>query len=264
MNGFDPDHDLDRLRSAAERIGANLLELEQEPTRALLDAADLRGDSEARWDRARLKLAELFQSYASLTSLLDRAAVVRGGRAALSSSRGVELAALLQGPSIELSDTAVPLAQRDLLSGSRALVRCTPDELVSRMADSFAEVRGVIAAVSAVWGDLVPRLRICRERLGEVTVLVTDLGGPMPSDLVGLERELDTLGQVALTDPLSFDYTRLERIEAGLESSANQLVELGAARDELPKQIAAARALLAQARQASRDRQEAAAGTARR
>ena len=94
------------------------------------------------------------------------------------------------------------------------------------MADSFAEVRGVVAAVSEVWEDLVPRLRTCRERLGEVTVLVTDLGGPMPSDLVGLERELDTLGQIALTDPLSFDHTRLELVETRLESSADQLVEL--------------------------------------
>ena len=78
VDGFDPDRELERLRGAAERIGANLLELDQDPSRALLDAASLQGESAARWDGARLVLAGLFLSYAALTAVLDRAATVRG------------------------------------------------------------------------------------------------------------------------------------------------------------------------------------------
>ena len=148
MDGFDPDRELERLRSAAERIGANLLELDQDPTRALLDAAALGGDSATRWERARTALAALFQSYAELTAVLDRAATVRAAAA-----RSAHLAK----PSWPHCSWAHP--SRCPTPWSRwPSATCCPDRgrscaarptrLLSRMSDSFAAVRAVVAAAA--------------------------------------------------------------------------------------------------------------------
>ncbi len=47
------DEDVLRLRGATERIGANLLALEEDPTAALLTVADLTGATAVRWSAAR-------------------------------------------------------------------------------------------------------------------------------------------------------------------------------------------------------------------
>ena len=61
---------------------------------SLLDAADLTGASADRWSGARRELAGLFESYASLRTVVDRATTLRGGRR----TAPAELAALLHGP----------------------------------------------------------------------------------------------------------------------------------------------------------------------
>jgi len=55
------DRRLDELRTASERIGANLLELEVDPTRRLLDEATLVGSSSAAWEAASAQLLQLWQ-----------------------------------------------------------------------------------------------------------------------------------------------------------------------------------------------------------
>ena len=146
LHGLDGlDGALARLRAAAERIGINLLELDQAPTRTLLDAAPLRGGSAARWAEARTTLAELFQSYAALNAVVEQAVAARGSRASVSPGREAELARLLTGPSVEVPGPHVPIDERDLLAASTLVRRCTPDELVAQMAERFDLVRQVIA-----------------------------------------------------------------------------------------------------------------------
>ena len=54
MTLADLDHELDELRAALQHIGANLVAIEQDPTVALLDLADLGGASAQRWHAARV------------------------------------------------------------------------------------------------------------------------------------------------------------------------------------------------------------------
>src|SRR5262245_57536949 len=100
MAPTDLDRTLERLRAATDRAGANLLELDQSPSRALLAAARLEGLSAQRWAEADRALAGLFQSYAGLSAVVEAAVAARGSGAAVPASRRGELEHLLVGPSI--------------------------------------------------------------------------------------------------------------------------------------------------------------------
>ena len=72
---------------------------------------------------------------------------------------------MLLGCSIERSDAALPIGERELLDGSRVVDRLTPDELLREMAAGFDDVKSVIFGVAECWGELPPRFRSMRERL---------------------------------------------------------------------------------------------------
>ena len=157
----DLDRDLERLRTALRRIDTNLLELEQHPTKALLDAAPLRGTTAARWKEASATLAELFQWSVLLRRAVEQLTELRGTRRTLDATRARELAAVLYGPSIELADTTIALESRDLLDSARTIECCTPDELTERMSRAYGDVRQLVLAVAAVWDAVISRRRHC-------------------------------------------------------------------------------------------------------
>ena len=74
------------------------------------------------------------------------------------------------GPSVELPERAVPMAERDLVSGSWVLHRCTPDELLASMAQPFALARSVIVTAAEAWeagGAMVQSVRARLVHLSE-------------------------------------------------------------------------------------------------
>ena len=80
-----PEH-IDRrladLHQASERISANLVDLEIDSGRQLLEATRLQGQSAIRWAAASQALTELWRRHGLLESLLTRADGLRrsGGR----------------------------------------------------------------------------------------------------------------------------------------------------------------------------------------
>ena len=214
--------ELPRLQEAIERVGANLLGLEQDPTAALLDAADLHGETAARWSACREASAGLFQSYAALRAVAEQAAAVRGARRE----------ALLTQPSITLGYVARPMGDRALLDGSRVVERCTPDELLAWMAVWFDGITGLIADVARTWDVQVPRVRSARERLASL---------PVGADLAGLDVELDEVARTLLSDPLAVDPARLDRIDDLLTGAATE-------HEDWAERIASARVLLTDVR----------------
>ncbi|HVM64514.1 MAG TPA: hypothetical protein VMU14_06605, partial [Acidimicrobiales bacterium] len=69
---------LERMRAAADRVRANLVDLEHDPHRQLLDSAPLTGETAARWAAGRAALEELWAWFVRLTEVLDRAEAVHG------------------------------------------------------------------------------------------------------------------------------------------------------------------------------------------
>ena len=177
MKPDDLDRRLERLRDASGRIAANLVELEIDSSRQLLEATNLAGESAARWSAASAALTELWQWHGLLEALLERAADVRGPR------HSDELRALLEGTSIELSTTDVPLADRDLLGSPQTSARCSPDELLVRMSTAFDGVKTAMSQIGAAWEMLIPRLDAARGVLVDSTSLAAELGEPGRRDL---------------------------------------------------------------------------------
>jgi hypothetical protein len=209
-------------------VSANLLELEAEPTRALLDSVELEGLTAHRWGEASRTLAGLFLSFQSIKSLLDDATVRRQSWAIATQSRIDQLRVMLLGCSIERSDIALPIGERALLDGSRVVDRCTPDELLREMSASFDDVKAVLFGVSECWAELPPRFRSMRQRLWKLDEATRS----------GLEQPLADLARQVMADPLGVDRSLVDAVE-------RELVGLEALAHDTDDELAAARELVA-------------------
>jgi len=114
MNHALIDQKLQALRDAVERIGQNLVDLEVDSSRQLLEASKLTGESATQWSSASAKLTDLWQWHGLLQAYVERVTKLRDGK------RFDELEELLSGPSIELSISDVPLAQRTFSATHRS------------------------------------------------------------------------------------------------------------------------------------------------
>ena len=240
----DLDAELGRLRLAVGRINTSLLELEQHPTKALLDASPLRGATASRWAEAAASLAELFGWSMLLREVLERATELRGSRRVLDSARATEVAALLHGPSIEVSAATIPLEARPLLGTARAVERCTPEDLTERMGAAFEDVKQLVLTVDEVWGRGVARAAAAREAALELEERSGRLGGSQPAPLVGVHASLRAIADELLADPLSIDLSRLDDVEGALERTRQEIEDAEAVRSDLDARLDAARTLL--------------------
>jgi hypothetical protein len=237
MSADDLDQKLDRLREATERISANLVELEVDPTRQLLDASALLGESAARWSAASAAVTELWRRESLLEALVQRADKVRGSR------RAEQLRALLEEPSIELGSSDVPLAQRNLLGGSQIAERCSPDELLRGMSSSFDQVKNTLADIGSAWEALMPKLDSAQRLAQEAEALATDLGDSARGDLGAARASLRELSKTVTTDPLSISPSTVDRLVSQLNAVRDDLQGSAALKRDLEARLLAAREL---------------------
>ena len=165
------DSTLKRLRDAAEAIRSNLVEVELDDVRKLLDSSALAGESAVRWREANASIAQLWRWHGLLQQLLERAGQLRGTRARPPAKRLEELSDLLQGASIEPSSEPPPLQQRDLLAG---VERVTPDELLERCSAAFDQVKAVLVAAGSAWNEFEPRARVRSARVALPSSIVRE------------------------------------------------------------------------------------------
>ena len=255
------DDELHRLETAGERAGINLFELGQDPTIPVLDAADLAGATAATWSRARAAMTGLFESYASLNALVERAVALRGDRRrSVSAARAEAIGALLRGRSILVTDTAVPVAERALLDGSRLVQRCSPDELLDRMGRDFDVVRDALGRVGRVWAEYPAHVREARSRLATLHTA----GAVAPGALTCLEHAIDNVAALVLSDPLAVDGAPMEELMVALAAAEREAAAVDEARSQWCVQLEAARRLLAEVDAAGHDWDAAAAFAAAR
>lgn len=241
----DLDRELERLQEASERVGANLVELEVDSSRQLLEARTLTGESATRWSGASAALTDLWEWRGLLEKFLERAAELRR-----SPRRAAELQSLISTQSIELARSQVPLAERDLLGSSEVTVRCTPDELLERMSRAFDEVKTVVAAFGQAWDTLTPRLTAARSVLEQAQDLAASIGESGRSDLDEAADRLARLTTALSADPLSVAPADVDALTGSLDAIRRDLDAAGALRTDLDARLAAARALLTELRAA--------------
>jgi hypothetical protein len=241
----DIDRALARYRQAVEAMTANLLELEGDPVRKLLDEAPLTGTTQARWGPAATDLRQVWTWFGLFQEVLARATELRGTWANVAPPVMDQLSRLLGDRSIELAAEQVPLAQRRLLGPAQTSVVCSPDELLARMEEAFDRARAVVTAVAEVWNELLPRLDKATADLADLERLARSVGEAHPPELAGLSRQLADARSAVGSDPLSVGADQIGRAEADLASARNSLGELADLRAGMDGELASARATLA-------------------
>ena len=238
------DRRLADLRAASEQTGANLLELELDPTRRLLDEATLEGLSAFSWAWASARLMQLWQLQGVLDTHLDRATKLRGTRGRLRSDQLAGLAELLDGDSIAVEVGEVPLDRRDLLAAPRRTARLGVDDLLAYMSNVFDEVKDVVASFARAW-NLEPRRHAVEAHLTELAELARQLGEPEPKELAPGRHRLLELAAARERDPLSVAPVELERIESSIRTASAELRELVEFRTDFDGHLLPARELMA-------------------
>jgi hypothetical protein len=240
MSRNDLDRELTRLLQASQRIAANLVELEIDSSRQLLEASALTGASAARWAAASAALTDLWGWRALLDALLERAEKL-GHR----SRRSDELRTLLYGRSIELTRSPVPLAERDLLGSAEVSSQCTPGELIARMSSAFDEAKNAVAEFAAAWNTLTPRITSAHAVLEQARALAAALGESERRDLTEAANRVQSLRTACAADPLSLKPGQVDRLTTDLEAIRRELEESTKLRGALEVRLADARARLA-------------------
>ncbi len=239
MGRDDPTQELSHLREACDRVAANLVELELDSSRQLLDVSALTGRSADRWARASAALTDLWGWQGQLKQLVERAEKLRGPW------RASELSSLLDGESIELTRSEVPLAERDLLGSSEITVRCTPEQLLARMSGAFDEVKTVVAGFGEAWGALTPRVTAAQAALEQAEALAAGLGEAHRRDLDDAALETARLATSASSDPLATVPGELDRLIGSLHEIRRDLDATATLRRDFDANLDTARALLA-------------------
>jgi hypothetical protein len=241
------DSDLGQLREAVQRIGQNLVDLELDSSRQLLEASTLVGESATRWAAASAALTQLWRWNGLLEEFVKRAEQLRGD----------ELRNQLYGSSIELDTSEVPIESRDLLGSSEVTLRCTPRELLARMSSAFDEAKTVIAVIGRAWQTLTPPLDAAGRVLADCTRLVGELGDAQRAELESAAGQMAALRRALSEDPLSVAAADINLLTSSLQELHRELESEVTLKRELDSRIAGARELAVAVRNAVEQAQAA-------
>jgi ABC-type transporter Mla subunit MlaD len=249
------DRTLARFHEAAERMTANLVELDSDPNRKLLDKASLTGVTAERWAPAAEALTQLWQWFSQLKDLVERADQLRAGK------KLPELNDVLGGQSVELSRDQVPLAERGLFGSSETSIHCTPDDLLDRMSDAFDKAKEVISATGQVWAVVLPRLEQTQSELTRIEQLAAGLGETHLPELRPVRDGLKQVADTLASDPLAVDSRAVDTFDTTLAGIRRELEGIAEIRDRFPARLDEARDVLANLEEAVRESAEAHAET---
>ncbi len=244
MTVTDIDRELERLEAASASINANLMALEEDPNRQMLEIAPLRGRSAEQWNDAKRAFSDLWQLSATFRDFVDRARTLRGHQIVPSPTVERELSELLYSASIALRREDIPLADRDLLGSGRSASRCTPDELVALMRDAFDRTRRVVAAVAIAWDTLAPRIAAMRLALSEAREHAGALATESAQPIAGVEQRLQQVAETVLDDPLAVTEQDVELVEAQLDAILVELTRAADLRDGIDAKVSQGHALM--------------------
>ena len=249
MSLADLDTTRRTLADAVERIRQNLVDLELDPGRELLQGAQLVDGRPPRASAANAGLSELWRRHGQLEALLERAGELRSARR-LRPEQLDTLRDLLEGRSIELTSSAVPMADRALLGTAEVTQRCSPAALLDRMSAAFDRVNTVVGEIGGAWETLVPRLDGARRLLLDTRRLAEELGEPGRADLEQAGERVATLGAAVTADPLSVDSADLDVLARELQMIHNELESTAELARDFEHRFTVAQELAAQVRTA--------------
>ncbi len=202
------DRELAGRNQQLAAVANNLMELQADATYQLLTGSggatrlQLRGETAARVLPALAEMETLFQQFGLLQAWLERVAQMRrdlrpvfGREQALK-----EIEAVLRGESIRLPETALPLSQRNLLSGLERARGVRPDDLLARMVEAFAKARDAVLMVGEVWEQVLVEVEAAEAELRALRGQVA--GAAVPREIGAAEALLEGVKAGVECDPL--------------------------------------------------------------
>jgi hypothetical protein len=246
LSSFSSTEQLDarisELRGALAEVERALVELDGNPTRELLAATALSGETAERWQRADQELALLWKWFLAVTDLLAAATQRRGSKSSLPPAQLESLATELSRPAAEiLGDTPLPGALR---ASGRPV---SPGALIAAMTRSAQEIERVVKDTETAWDQLVPRLAELEARAAAVERAALNGGVRAPNDLTVARRLIGELRRQCTADPLSVRGDPAAAIAQAVERAQAGVQEAVLARGELDERMASS---LAEAQQA--------------
>jgi hypothetical protein len=233
------DAELARLETAVEAMSRNLVELDQLPARHELDGKTLTGRTAAEWADASVAMATLWDGFRMLSESITLAQSLRGQRR-LSDSDRARYVHLVLGPSILLSTTTVPLAQRGLLGAGQVTTTCSPGELLAAMEKSFTTAVDVATRAADAWQRLLPAAGDAAAALLKARQLSREAGAPTTL-LDQADRLLGALTGTLTGDPLGADPTILDRVRDLIRRADAERTSAAELRDSLTRRLSEAR-----------------------
>jgi len=208
------DRRIEELRTVVDRTTANLVELESDMTRQLLETSTaLSGATAAAWSDASRRHADLWRGQFALENLLAKISEERGSKRSPAQAVLVRLDELLEKPCIEL-----PRSVRDgrpsLTEGPVPTIVVSVEDALAHMSADYDIVAGLVATVATVWGESTERLHGCAARVAELETRVQEQRMRAPRELQSIGRRVAELGATSRRDPLALDPDTLPGFES--------------------------------------------------
>lgn len=250
------DQRISELRTVLDRATGNLVELDADVTRQLLESStSLRGVTAEAWADASRRHAELWRGQFALESVLTQIEETRGTRKSLPQTTLIRLDQLLGTECVELprpSGAGLP----KLTDGPAPTISLTIEEALDHMSVDYEVVARVAAAVADVWGEPTARLHRMAREVEELEQRLRNHGVRRPNELQTIALAVADAELLARNDPLALSLTTVEELQARvarLRASLEEVLRGRAARladlEAVEGGIAAGRAAMAAGRE---------------
>jgi len=234
------DERISQFRAVLDRTTANLVALDADVTRQLLESStSLCGATAGSWADASSRHADLWRGQIALENALTQIAQVRGTRRSLPQTSLVRIDGLLGAACVELPRSADGSRPR-LTEGPLPTQTLTIADVLDAMSKDYDDVAQTVAAVAEVWGEPSERLRQAAEAMGKLEGRLRQHAVRKSNEFQSVARAIAETEEVARNDPLALDVTAvpglLTRV-ARLEDSVDGLLR---GREERVQDLAAA------------------------
>jgi hypothetical protein len=247
--------EVDRLmtdwQNNVQLISHNLLELQALPIWQMLSSPtlNLTGQTAEQVKQLQTMMGDLFSQFQALSDNLASATTLRQkvhGRHPSEDQLRLIVNHFAQ-PTIQLPLSDDSIAQRSLLTP--VLQSITPADLLVRMNQHFIWVRDTALKIDAAWLSLDNELDQFQAEIDRLSLLATQLGMPIPSNLAHLATAIQALSREVLADPLGCQTNFRDQLQPQLEAVQQTLDRLAQQKQQLGDQFARADRELAQLQQ---------------
>ncbi|MCC6437579.1 MAG: hypothetical protein IT196_21295 [Acidimicrobiales bacterium] len=225
-----------RVRADFDRLSADLVDLDADPTVKLVQVGGLAGSSAAPARAAAEALERLWSLLPSVRSQLDQVDEEAGkGRKA----DDARVRHLLNDPIISLDTATVPASLRVATGAAGRAGALTVADAMNLMVADYAVAADVVGRIGAAWREGLPLVDSARF---QIDALVADIG-PFP-EADAARAAVEAATAAAATDPLQLG-SLLPPLRAALDAAERAQATLQARRSGLRAELDAAAEQLA-------------------